>query len=434
MTDSNQERTSNKDVMNFLNEIAMDYPSAISFASGRPSEKYFDFDGLNEKLDLFIKYYSNNNNINEKRARQLVAQYGRTRGLINEFISKQVWRDESIDCDEERIVITSGCQEAMLICLKLLFKSDSDVLVVFNPTYIGITGLAELNSIDVEYISIFDENDICCQLEAINLKLKKKGKRIRAIYVIPDFDNPTGHVLSKGDRKELLQYCSQEKVYIMEDNPYGMFRYNNETIPSLFQTDCDGCVLYLGTYAKTLYPSIRLGYVLVPATIFGRKDHVCDVVSDLSKIKSFTTVNTSQLLQAVVGGTLLDNDFSLRNSIEPLISHYRKNRDIMLAALSRYFSDVDNLISWNSPEGGFFLVVKLPFKFTKIEAEQCARIYNVLCMPLSFFSQNDDFDFHVRLSFSCEEPRNIERGIGFFSEFVHKKITGMGLVSDGDVM
>jgi (S)-3,5-dihydroxyphenylglycine transaminase len=237
---------------------------------------------------------------------------------------------------------------------------------------------------------------------------------VRAVYLVPEFDNPTGTVISLKERRAVLEACARHGVTILEDNPYGMFRFEGTPTPTFFALDTYGCVIYLGTYSKTICPAVRVGFAIVS----GRSA----LLANLSQTKSFVTVNTSQLMQAMVGGFLLDQEGSLRRHVQPAIAHYRLNRDTMLAALEREFADRAGTISWNRPEGGFFLVLRLPSQFAHEQAHVCARDYGVVVMPLSFFAHDDGSDCCVRLAFSNASPAEIEVGVQRFARFVAEQL------------
>jgi (S)-3,5-dihydroxyphenylglycine transaminase len=145
-------------------------------------------------------------------------------------------------------------------------------------------------------------------------------------------------------------------------------------------------------------------------------------IAALSKAKSFMTVNTSQIGQAIAGAILLTEDGSLRRLIAPAIGFYHANRDAMLEGLSASFKNYRDQVTWNSPEGGFFLTVRLPFAYGQEEAEVCAREYGVITMPLSFFALDDGYKEWVRLAFSNCTPDRILQGVDRFSEFVKMRL------------
>jgi (S)-3,5-dihydroxyphenylglycine transaminase len=186
----------------------------------------------------------------------------------------------------------------------------------------------------------------------------------------------------------------------------------------MYSLDAHGCVIFLGTYSKTLCPTVRVGFAAIPEQLFDGKRDGCDLVARLSQAKSFVTVNTSQLTQAVVGSVLLAEDCTLERRVAQARDLYRSNRDHMLACLDKKFSRFGSQIAWNRPEGGFFLTMRLPFAFGQREAEVCAGNYGVLVLPLSFFALDRSQDCSIRLAFSNVSHAQIESGIDRLHSFV----------------
>jgi len=407
--------------MNFLNEIAGEYPNAISFASGRPAQQFFSLAHWLAQTDRFISHFAQSCANDFEVASSLIGQYGKTNGIVNELIAQQQLRDEAIACDSSQLIVTAGCQEAMALCAMELCKRPSDVLLVRSPTYIGITGIADLHGIELAPFRSEKDSELLPALAATVEQAERCGKSPRALYLIPEFDNPTGTVLPKAYREQVIAYCARKRIAILEDNPYGAFRFEGTAVPTMYTLDTSGCVIYLGTYSKTLCPAVRVGFILLPRRLFGDERATVDLRERLSRRKSFLTVNTSQIMQAMLGGVLLEERGSLARLIQPAREFYRRNRDLMLTALAAEFPQGQSIAAWNVPTGGFFLNVWLPFKFLRAEAEICARELGVLTMPVSFFAFDDGHDQCVRLAFSNVDPASIGEGIKRFATFVRMR-------------
>jgi len=407
--------------MNFLNEIAEKHPNAISFASGRPAEQFFDLKNSGEHISRFIQYFSKHSRLGIDAAFNRLAQYGRTNGIINSLIARQVANDEKINCTENQVIVTAGCQEAMDLCLTTLCSECNDVVLARTPTYIGITGVADLNGIPLIPFQCNKPEEFLTALQAAVVSSEKCGQRPRALYLIPDFDNPTGTSLPLETRKEIIEFCAHRGIVILEDNPYGLFRFEETAIPTMFALDHHGCVIYLGTYSKTICPALRIGYAILPECLFGEKEKTASLMEQISQAKSFGTVNTSQFAQAIVGGVLLKEEFSLERITARATQFYRTNRDALIAALEKEFKHSESDVCWNVPAGGFFLTVSVPFSFGHQEADICARDYEVLVMPLAFFALNDVEHKEVRLAFSNSSPELISEGISRFGRFVRDR-------------
>lgn len=414
-----QPGTSRLAVMNFLNEVAGDFPDAISLASGRPAEMFFDLDRWLEAIPLYQRELATRWGVTYAGAGRRLAQYGRTNGLINDLVAAQLKQDEGVQTCGEHVVVGAGCQEALALCLLSLCHEKTDVVLARDPTYIGMTGVADLHGIEI--VPLFAQDDaLADELRTVIEHLGRAGKRARAFYLIPEFDNPTGAVLSLQARKELMDVCADQRIVVLEDNPYGMFRYEGERIPTMYALDRAGSVIYLFTYSKTLCPAVRVGGAVVPDTLFGDANAARALIAELGERKSFLTVNTSQLNQALVGGILLSENGTLNALVSPQRDHYRKNRDLLLSALSDEFSESGEGMRWNRPEGGFFLTMDLPFRFGQKEVLQCASERHVIPMPLSFFSLSGICQESIRLAFSNVESTDIVEGVARLGQFVRQ--------------
>jgi len=405
--------------MNFLNEIAGEYPSAISLAAGRPTDRFFDRLHPQALVDAFARYEAHAcPHGNPAKSRAGLFQYGRTAGIINDLVAAQLRADEGVPASADRLLITSGCQEALALCLPALCPDPADVLLVCNPTYIGATGVASMSRIEVHGLP---GADLCAEIEQAVERLGRRGKRARALYLIPEFDNPSGRVLDEPLRRALVASCARHRIVVLEDNPYGMFRYEGQPIPPMAALDDAGCVIYLSTYSKTLSPALRMGSANLPETLFGDRRASRDLFQNLVERKSFVTVNTGQIAQAFVGGILLQERMSLQRWVEPIAAWYRRNRDTMLDELQRVFADASATISWSRPAGGFFLSLDLPFRFDADAVAECANEHGVIVMPMSFFALDASQDRRIRLAFSAVEPAQIAAGIRALGSYVARR-------------
>ncbi len=408
------------EVMNFLNEVAETYPNAISFGSGRPSEAHFDVERWLQQISLFVEQFANKHAVSHKSVYDMLGQYGKTTGIINELIAETLVKDEDIHVSPESILVTYGAQEGMEICLSTLCRSGRDVLLVADPTYIGITGLAAIKNIEVAEVSSDAEGPDLEHLHHVIDALKARGKRAAGFYLIPDFNNPMGSSISLARRRELLDFSRKHRLLLVEDNPYGLFRYEGQRLPTLKSLDENGTVIYLGTFAKSLCPGLRIGYVVADQLVASAGSFY-PLMSEFSKVKSMVSVNTGQVHQAVIGGLLIEANCSLRERVMPLVELYKSNRDCMLDALALTFRSerFDGCkVTWNRPEGGFFIVLSLPFEFGKREVQECADEYGVICLPLSFFSSQPEYACCIRLSFSYTNHARIKRGVTALGEYL----------------
>jgi (S)-3,5-dihydroxyphenylglycine transaminase len=416
-------------VMNFLNEVTLAYPEAISFAPGRPAARFFDVEGQLGEIGRYVDERVAATGAPRASVVASLGQYGRTNGFIHELIARQLELDEGIRVDPRAIVVTTGCQEAMAILLAGLFERGRDALLVSDPTYIGITGLATILGVDVVPVASGPAGLEPASVEAALAAARAAGLRPRALYDIPDFNNPLGSSLPLAARRAVLELAVREELLVFEDNPYGMFAYDAAPLPTLKSLDEAGVVVYLGSFSKTLFPGLRLGYLVADQTVARRDGGTALLADELSKVKSLTTVNTSSLGQAVVGGILLRTGGSLAPLLAEKLPHYRGNRDRLLAALAASFGEGgagEGLVRWNRPAGGFFLTLDLPFAFDEDCLQAAARDYGIVCCPMSFFTvrRTPERDRQVRLSFSAVTPDEIAEGVRRLAAFVHDRMRG----------
>jgi (S)-3,5-dihydroxyphenylglycine transaminase len=408
------------DVMNFLNNVQRDYPQAISFAPGRPNERFFQVESSLAAIERYVDHRAATLGIARDTVVSDLGQYQLTRGMINDLLAQQLANDEAISVTPESIVVTHGAQEAMLILMLGLFDPATDVLLSSDPTYVGITGPATMLGVEIVPVPTGDGGIEPEYVERLLREVRGRGKVPKALYDIPDFNNPLGTTLPLARRHELLELARANDLLLFEDNPYGMFDYEGDRQPTLKSLDETRAVIYIGSFAKTVFPGLRLG-TLVADQSCAPDGH--PLAEELSKIKSLTTVTTSPLPQAVLGGILLENDCSLEGYVRPRVAFYRQNRDSMVERLDYEFGrrGLAGAVTWNRPRGGFFMTVTLPFEFDAACLEACAANYGVVVCPMSFFSLSPGRERQIRLSFSYVDREQIERGIGRLADFVSER-------------
>ena len=415
-------RNPHLDVMNFLNEIVLQYPSAISFAPGRPADQFCDVAGSFDYLERFASYLSGTQGLALSSIRQQFGQYHKTNGIINDLVCRFLAQDENIQIHPEALMITNGAQEGMAILAAGLFDPAQDVLMVADPTYIGMTGIASILGIEMRLVPSNNEELDLEELQKVVQQVRKQGKTPKALYLIPDFSNPLGTSMTSETKCALLKLAEEQELLLLEDNPYGMLAYDIPPAPTLKSLDRSGTVIYLGTFAKSLFPGLRVGFLVADQQVTDTDSgSVHYLAQDLSKVKSLVSVTTSPLVQAIIGGILLESQCSLRKSLQDKITFYRTNRDQMLRSLEKHFGSDAHLatrVTWNRPLGGFFLTVTLPFSFDTDQLRTCAERYGVICCPMSYFSLSAGREHQVRLSFSAIAPEDIAEGIYRFWKFV----------------
>ncbi|MEV6288189.1 PLP-dependent aminotransferase family protein [Kribbella sp. NPDC051770] len=390
--------------MNFLNEVAQHYPDAISLAAGRPAEEFYAVEDLHSYLDTFCAYLRDELGYDEAAVRRTVFQYGRTKGIVHRLVARNLLADEGITVDPEALVVTVGCQEAMVLALRALRKDSNDVLLAVAPTYVGITGAARLLDLPVLPVAGGNDGIDLEDLVAVMKSARAEGLRPRACYVMPDFANPSGLSLDLETRQRLLEIAAAEDLLLLEDNPYGLFPAEGvERLPTLKALDTNRRVIYLGSFAKTALPGARVGYVVADQLVAHPDGTTTLLADELSKIKSMLTVNTSAIGQAIIGGKLLQHDCSLIEANRREQATYATNLKALTDGLTDRFPDGE--VTWNVPMGGFFLVVTVPFPVDDTLLAKSAQDYGVLWTPMSHFY--DKPVQALRLSCSSVRPEEI---------------------------
>ncbi|MFJ6755184.1 PLP-dependent aminotransferase family protein [Streptomyces sp. NPDC091273] len=396
--------------MTFLNEIAGRFPEAVSFAPGRPTEDFFDPSDLHRYLDTYIHHLTADKGYDEAGVRRELFQYGRTKGVVHELIARHLERDEGIVCDPEAVLVTVGAQEALWLVLRALKAGPQDVVLALDPTYVGLTGAARLLDLPVRSVPEGPRGARPEQVRERIREVRAAGERPRALYLVPDFSNPSGHSLDTGTRRELLEVAEQEDVLLLEDNPYGYFRVaDGSRPPTLKALDTGQRVVYLGSLSKTCFPGARVGFAVADQRVTGAGGPAL-LADELARAKSMLTVNTPPVTQALVGGMLLEHGGSLLEANRRQIDVYRRNLRCLLQGLNRRFAGMPG-VRWIAPAGGFFVVLDVPFPVTDALVEEAAVRHGVLFTPMRHFSGQERAGRQLRLSCSSLDPERIEDGL-----------------------
>jgi (S)-3,5-dihydroxyphenylglycine transaminase len=280
---------------------------------------------------------------------------------------------------------------------------------------VGITGAARL--LDIEVVAV-PEGPLGLDPQAVGeaaQRVRAEGKNPRALYVVPDFSNPSGDCLDVATRKGLLAVAESEDLLILEDDPYGLFGLDDRARPRLKSLDTGQHVIYLGTLAKSCFPGARVGFLVADQTVVDSAGRTTLLAEELSTVKSMLTVNTSPIGQAVVGGLLLEYDCSLRAANREKIEFYRANMHALLDALAEHMPQG---VTWNQPAGGFFAVLQVPLKADVELLELSASRFGVLWTPMSFFYPGGGGEHALRLSSSYLEAEQIREGVRRLGSFL----------------
>jgi (S)-3,5-dihydroxyphenylglycine transaminase len=238
---------------------------------------------------------------------------------------------------------------------------------------------------------------------------------------VPDFSNPTGVTLSTEIRRELLHVAAEEGLLLLEDNPYGLFRARGERQATLKALDTQQRVVYLESLAKTCFPGARVGFVVADQRVESPENPENLFADELSKIKSMLTVNTSPLSQAIAAGKLLEHNGSLLRANTREIEVYRRNLTRLLDGLEQRFASMPG-VQWNTPSGGFFVVVTVPFPADDTLLEHSAHRHGVLWTPMSHFYDGNGGRQQLRLSCSLLTVDEIDEGLDRLATLITERI------------
>jgi (S)-3,5-dihydroxyphenylglycine transaminase len=405
------------DTMNFLNEITLRYPDAISFAPGRPYDGFFDIEQIFEHLRRYLDRLVEQG-VGPQQIRAQMYQYGPTAGFIRQELADWLRDDEDINVPAESIVVTVGAQEAMLLVLRALVAGPDDTVLVASPCYVGITGAARVLDIPVTPVEERADGFHCADLEAAIKAEKANGRRPRAFYVVPEHSNPGGTTMDLAARRELLEVAARHDVLVLEDTPYRLVS-PGERLPTLKSLDRTRTVVHLGSFSKTLFPGARGGFAIADQVVVDDAGGTGLLADELAKIKSMVTVNTPSLSQAAVAGALLAGKLSELNAesadyygdaMRSVLEHL----DLRLPADRRAALGV----SWNAPTGGFFLAMRVPFRADNAALTRSAQDFGVIWTPMQHFYPGDGGHHGIRLSTSYLTPAEISEGTTRLARFI----------------
>jgi 2-aminoadipate transaminase len=371
-------------------------PGIISFAGGLPAPDTFP---VAELQDICSKV------LQEKGSTAL--QYGTTEGEapLREAIA-QWMNHEKAAIKADNILVTAGSQQGLDIVAKV-FVDPGDIIIVELPSYIG--GLQAFAAYRAKMIGVPQDNDgmRMDKLEKVLEKLARKKKRPKFIYVVPDFQNPSGVTMSLERRKKLLELAYQYGVPIVEDSPYRDLRFAGEPVPAIYALDDQEQVIALGTFSKIFCPGLRLAWIMAPATWLDKM-----IVAKQSMDLCCPTFNQLVAAEYINRG-------QLPKQIEQIRALYGRKREVMLKALKKH---MPKGVKWTKPEGGLFLWVKLPKNLSANELFPKAVEEKVAYVIGSAFHCDGKGQNSMRLNFSFPTEEQIEEGVKRLAAMIGKNM------------
>jgi 2-aminoadipate transaminase len=360
-------------------------PEVISLAGGLPDTSTFPPESFAAQMTRIAQ---------ESSAQAL--QYGPTEGFgeTKECI-REVMRAEGMEPDLDDILVTTGGQQAIDLVAKALID-PGDVVIAEAPTYPGAVPVFCSYQAETLQVEVDEEGMRIDQLEELLERLANDGRRPKFVYTVPTFQNPAGVTMSAERRRRLVGIARERELLLVEDNPYGLLRYEGEALEPLYKLEGGDYVLYLGTFSKILSPGIRLGWLCAPPPMM-EKAVLGKQAADLC---------TSTLTQYFVREYFAEGGW--REYVGDLCVIYRERRDAMLDALERFFPEQ---ATWSHPEGGLFCWATLPSYIDTTDLLAKALRENVAFVPGAAAYVDGRGGSSMRLNFSASGADEIREGI-----------------------
>ena len=369
----------------------VDLNAIYSFAGGYPSADTFPLEEIRHTMSEVIDRYGGQ-----------AFQYGATQGVLQ--LREAVSQRYSVPV--ERVQITSSSQQGIDVCTRVLVN-PGDVILTSSPSYLGALQSFRSYRADIRGIAHRDDLDeFRREYEAEIVRVKAEGKRIKFLYMIPDFQNPSGESLTLEERRMLVGLARTYGFLIVEDSPYRELRYEGEDIPAMYSIDPD-VVIHLGSFSKIFAPGFRLGWVIAHPDILD-KIYVCKQSLDLCP-PVFDQYVAAEFLRS---GRL---DANLARSIEL----YKGKRDLLLSLLEKHMPEG---VRWTHPEGGLFLFLTMPEGFDAVKFYDKALDAGVAYVAGEFFHPDGSGKNTMRMNFSFMTHQRIVEGVRLLAELLRTVI------------
>lgn len=368
-------------------------PEVISFAGGLPAPELFPVEEMKEISSLVL----------EESGKEAL-QYTTTEGFgpLREQIAERMNRKLKTDISKDDLIITSGSQQGLDFAGKI-FLNEGDVVLVESPSYLG--ALNAFKSYCPTFIEVPTDNNgmIIEELE----KILESTENVKMIYVIPDFQNPTGKTWSMERRNKFMDVINKFEIPVVEDNPYGELRFEGEILPSLKSMDEKGLVIFLGSFSKIFCPGYRIGWVCASPQI----------LSKFVFVKQGADLQASTISQREVSKFI--EVYDLDAHVEKIKTVYKKRRDLMLSTIKEYFPEG---IEYTHPEGGLFTWIELPRHLDARKIMEKCLENNVAYVPGGSFFPNGGKENTFRLNYSNMPDEKIVEGVKRLAEALNEAL------------
>ncbi|MDR0488713.1 MAG: PLP-dependent aminotransferase family protein [Propionibacteriaceae bacterium] len=380
-------------------------PEVVSLAGGMPNITDLPLDVLGSVIGDLIK----------SRGPQIM-NYGSGQGeeRIREQIC-EVMALEKVEASPDDLMISCGSQQGLDLVTRT-FIDPGDVILVESPTYVGALGTFSSYQAQVVHVDTDEDGLIPSAFRAATIAARAAGRKVKFLYTIPNFNNPSGVMMSIVRRRELLEAAKELDVVIVEDNPYGLLAIDVPPQPALRSMD-GGQVIYLGSFSKTFAPGFRVGWVLAPPA----------VLKKLVLAQESATLCPPVFSQFAISEYLANWDW--QGQVEAFRSMYRERRDAMLRGLDDHMPAG---ATWTRPKGGFFVWLTLPEGFDSDQLSARATSHRVAYVPGTAFYADGLGSRNMRLSYCFPTPERIYEGTRRLGEAIAEEIelrTTFGLVN-----
>ncbi|HIY03454.1 MAG TPA: PLP-dependent aminotransferase family protein [Candidatus Anaerotignum merdipullorum] len=385
------EQLTQSDIGDLLKLIAQ--PDIISFAGGLPAAELFPVEQLRQACDAVLDQIG-----------QVACQYSSTEGFpaLREKIAQRMKDKNNIETDADHILITSGSQQGLDFAGRV-FLDKGDVVLMESPSYLG--AINAFKGCEPTFLEV-PTDDGGMNVEALE-KILSTTENVKMIYVIPDFQNPTGRTWTLERRQKFMEVVNRYEIPVIEDNPYGELRFENDTLPALKSMDPKGLVVYLGTFSKILVPGYRLGWVCASD----------EILSMFNFIKQGADLQTPTVTQLEVNQFM--EMFDLDEHVDVIRETYRHRRDVMMEAMETYFPKE---VKFTHPDGGLFTWVELPdYINSRDMAVQCLEKKVAYVPGDSFFPNGGKYNC-FRMNYSGMPDDKIVAGIQAIAEVIRANL------------
>jgi 2-aminoadipate transaminase len=360
-------------------------PGMISFAGGLPAPETFPVNDL-KKIALEVL---------EKEG-AFALQYSTTEGdpLLRQMLVERHNR-QGLNIGIENVVITTGSQQALDLIARI-FIDPGDHVLCGLPSYLGGINTFVSYGAKMKGIPLDDHGMKPEELEKAIITLKEMGRKIKFIYIIPDFQNPSGITVPESRRLKVIEIAEKYDFLIVEDSPYREIRFEGKSQQLIYGLDCTGRVITLSTFSKIFAPGFRVGWVIGQPVILDK----------IVLAKQTADLCTSAFVQRILARYIEKG--LLEVNLPKTIALYRDRRDFMLQCLTRYMPDE---VCWTKPEGGLFLFVTMPSKLNAASVLKKAIDHNVAFVDGSAFFCNNQGHNTMRINFSYSDRKEIDSGV-----------------------